>query len=331
MNAPLPAGHRRILIVDDSRAIHDDFRKILGSKRPSKSLSAQEAELFGIPPSTAETLHTDYELDSAFQGEEALEKVKQAVAAGRPYALAFMDVRMPPGWDGVETTTRIWNVDADIQIVICTAYSDYSWSEMTARLGSSDRLVILKKPFDNIEALQLAAALTEKWRLGHHARRQLADLEQLVEERTRELRATKDAAEVALPAPDRVLIDGRILLTGSRPLATYPWPDKRPPLSAHPTEGSSDARKQETLWEIKEGQLYLLAVSAFRADAAASSQPLGLRDLMPERIQEGGVFADWFTGEFVVIERERVDAASHARIILRRFQIAAGRVLEEKR
>jgi two-component system sensor histidine kinase/response regulator len=126
-----------------------------------------------------------------------LEMVQRALAEGRPYAMAFMDVRMPPGWDGIETTARIWAVDPDLQIVICTAYSDYSWGETIARLGQSDRLVILKKPFDNVEALQLATALTEKWELGRQARRQKVDLERLVEERTRELRLAKEAAEVA--------------------------------------------------------------------------------------------------------------------------------------
>ena len=65
--------------------------------------------------------------------------------------MAFIDVRMPPGWDGIETTGRIWEVDPEIQVVICTAFSDYSPDEMLAKLGRSDRLLILKKPFDNVE------------------------------------------------------------------------------------------------------------------------------------------------------------------------------------
>jgi len=77
-----------------------------------------------------------------------LAAVREAVRAARPFAVAFVDVRMPPGWDGVETTCRLWEADPDLQVVICTAYSDHSWDEMIARLGTSDRLVILKKPFD---------------------------------------------------------------------------------------------------------------------------------------------------------------------------------------
>ena len=65
--------------------------------------------------------------------------VKKALEEGRPYAMAFVDIRMPPGWDGVETTLKIWEIDSEIQIVICTAYSDYSWEEMFAAIGNDDR------------------------------------------------------------------------------------------------------------------------------------------------------------------------------------------------
>ena len=115
-----------------------------------------------------------FELDSAYQGQEGLAMVKKALAENRPYALAFVDVRMPPGWDGVETIARIWEVDPELQIVVCTAYADYSWEEMRAKVGQPDSLVVLKKPFDNVEVQQLAHALTKKWLLnGFRAR--LAD------------------------------------------------------------------------------------------------------------------------------------------------------------
>ena len=125
-----------------------------------------------------------FEIDSAYQGQEGLEKVRLAREAGRPYALAFVDVRMPPGWDGIETISRIWEQCPDLQAVICTAYSDYSWAEMVRQIGKTDNLVILKKPFDNIEVMQLAHALTEKWCLGRQATKRLDDLDQAVSQRT---------------------------------------------------------------------------------------------------------------------------------------------------
>lgn len=182
--------NRRILIVDDNRAIHDDFRKILTATSPRKPSSQMEEVLFGTsPPPDAVS---DLELDSAYQGAEALALVERALSEHRPYAMAFVDVRMPPGWDGIETTARIWAVDLDIQIVLCTAYSDYSRDEMLEKLGVSDRLLILKKPFDNIEAIQLVTALTEKWQLTREVRRHVQQLEEIVSRRTEQLRRSED-------------------------------------------------------------------------------------------------------------------------------------------
>jgi two-component system cell cycle sensor histidine kinase/response regulator CckA len=186
----------RVLVIDDNRAIHDDFRKILCStQRHGKTLEDAETLLFDSPAPNAGAKRLTFEIDSAYQGKEGLALVQQAAASGRPYAMAFVDVRMPPGWDGVETTARIWEVCPDLQIVICTAYSDYSWDEMSAKLSSSDQLVILKKPFDTVEVLQLANALTEKWRLQQEVRLKLSQLEELVQERTKVLQETNTNLE----------------------------------------------------------------------------------------------------------------------------------------
>jgi signal transduction histidine kinase len=177
--------NRRILVVDDNRTIHQDFRKILSPPVANDSLDAMEADLFGHAEATTQL--PGFEVDSAFQGEEALLMTRAARQQGRPYALAFIDIRMPPGIDGVETTSRIWKDDPDIQVVICSAYADYSWEEMMLRLGLSQRLLILRKPFDGIEVRQLAFALTEKWELLRTNREHLEGLARKVEERTREL------------------------------------------------------------------------------------------------------------------------------------------------
>ncbi len=200
----LPAERNlRILIVDDNRSIHGDFGKILADERAADKARAVEEALFGVSSSTRPAVR--FELASAYQGKDGFEMVQRAVEAGQPYAMAFMDVRMPPGWDGIETTARIWEADPEMQIVICTAYSDYSWDQMGEKLGQSDKLVILKKPFDNVEALQLAIALTEKWNLARQAKSQLLNLENIVEERTRELRIAKEAAEAGARAKSEFL------------------------------------------------------------------------------------------------------------------------------
>jgi diguanylate cyclase (GGDEF)-like protein/PAS domain S-box-containing protein len=175
-----------VLLVDDLPSIHDDFRKVLASATPSSGLVDLEAALFGTV-SAAATQSIEFEMDSAFQGQDALEKLKLARAAGRPYAMAFIDVRMPPGWDGIETVEHLWEEDPTLQVVLCTAYSDHAWRTVLARLEVRDRLLILKKPFDPIEVYQFASALTTKWQLARQAAFKMNLLEQAVEERTREL------------------------------------------------------------------------------------------------------------------------------------------------
>jgi two-component system, sensor histidine kinase and response regulator len=184
-------NHRRILVIDDTESIHGDFHKILGKKAPDTVvLDDLESSLFGDNP--ASKIQEQFKIDDAFQGQDGLERVKQSLASEQPYSLAFVDMRMPPGWDGVETVEQIWKTDPNLQIVICTAYSDYSWEEIRARLGDSDKLLILKKPFDTVEVLQLANALSEKWLLGQQAQLKLEDLEGLVVERTQELHSAND-------------------------------------------------------------------------------------------------------------------------------------------
>jgi PAS domain S-box-containing protein len=202
--------NRRILIVDDNTSIHADFRNILCPDHSDEAAAnAMEAVLF----EEEKPDEMSFELDSAYQGQEGFEMVKRALAENRPYALAFVDVRMPPGWDGIETIARIWEVDPELQIVVCTAYADYSWEEMRAKVGQPDSLLVLKKPFDNIEVQQLAHGLTKKWLLSFQARLQIAELAQANKSLTlSEERFSKAFHESPLPSgiqsfPDRRFVD----------------------------------------------------------------------------------------------------------------------------
>ena len=154
---------RRILLIDDQETIHEDYRKVLGPrKQGDATLDQATASLFD-DTSLSSVTWEGFELDSAFQGEEGYDLVRRSLDDGEPYAMAFVDIRMPPGWDGVQTVRRIWEVDPEILIVICSAYSDYSWEDMVSQLGRNDRFLILKKPFDNIEVRQCAMVLSERW------------------------------------------------------------------------------------------------------------------------------------------------------------------------
>ena len=184
MSTDQVASSYRILTIDDSPAIHGDFKKILIADT-DHDLDAEEALLLGEAPPERDT--TSFELDYALQGQAGVELVRRAREEGRPYALAFVDMRMPPGWDGLETIERLWEVDSDVQVVICSAYTEYSWEELQTRLGRSDRLIILKKPFEPIEVLQLATAMSRKWQNEGLLRRQVEDLERIIAARTQGL------------------------------------------------------------------------------------------------------------------------------------------------
>lgn len=207
---------KRILVIDDNPAIHADFAKILCPQvETNQGLQDAKAAFFG--KAKAKPAEAPYQIDAASQGKDALELVKQARAEEKPYALAFVDVRMPPGWDGVETIARMWEADPELQCVICTAYADYSWDEMIAKLGRNDRLLILKKPFDPIEVCQIAIAMTEKWCSTRRERERLEEVKRAEQEArayaaslvttNRALESSRARAEAALQSKSETLVN----------------------------------------------------------------------------------------------------------------------------
>jgi diguanylate cyclase (GGDEF)-like protein len=198
---------RRILIADDNKDIHDDIKYILETSSVNME-EYQEAqllkkELFGekdADDTVEAVIDIRYSIDDAYQGSEAVEMVKRAKESGHPYSLVFMDVRMPPGMDGIETIESIWKIDPDVGVVICTAYSDYSWDQIVAKLGQNDNLLFIRKPFDNVSLKQIALAMTTKWSLKMQVREHIENLEKQVALRTNELTETVDRLrqEIAL-------------------------------------------------------------------------------------------------------------------------------------
>ncbi len=206
MKNPNDIPSHRILVIDDNSAIHDDFRKILLKKDiQHDSLRKMESALFDLAPRT--TTNTFFEIDCASQGREGLALAEQAQSSGHPYALAFVDGRMPPGWDGIETIRHLLQACPDLQVVLCTAYADYSWEEIRNVLGESDSLLILKKPFENIEVLQMAHALTRKWDLNREVQKQIENLDKAVQKQMKEKEHTWALLETALDhSPSAIII-----------------------------------------------------------------------------------------------------------------------------
>jgi PAS domain S-box-containing protein len=303
--------NRRILVVDDNQAIHDDFRKILSPGTvASAALDMAEAQLFGRPANAVQKIQC--EIDSAYQGAEGVALVKRALAAGRPYAMAFVDIRMPPGMDGVETTRKIWTVDPEIQIVICTAYADYSWDEMFEKIGNSDKLVILKKPFDTEEALQLAHALTEKWRLHQQAQRKKQDLEGMIAARTGELASSLSLLNATFEATT----DGIVAVNLSGKIVSYN--KKFAEIWQFPT-GMLDRRdatetRDHTAGLIKDPARFLQRIKELGADPEAGG--FDVIELKNGRTFERYVFPQRINGERVgevinwrdITERKQIEA-----------------------
>ena len=140
----LPHQDFKILVIDDNPAIYQDFCKMLVGNREHanhiEDIAKLELKIFNKKSDHTPTHH--FNLKYAADGEEGVKKIKKAVDDNEPYALAFVDVRMPPGWDGIETIKQIWKLDKKIQIVVCTAYSDYTWDETMMHLGHMNNLLI---------------------------------------------------------------------------------------------------------------------------------------------------------------------------------------------
>ena len=217
MSSSAPLANRRILVIDDNAAIHQDFRKVLGTQTEHSAqaaLDVLEANLFG--DSVVADARPNFEVDSAHQGQEGVAMVHQALSEGRPYSMAFVDMRMPPGWDGLKTIERLWITDPDVQVVICSAHTDYDWTEVVQRLGHSDKLLVLRKPAEPIEVLQCATALSRKWENDRLVREHVLRLEEVITTRTQGLEAANQKLrhlathDPLTGLPNRILLDDRL-------------------------------------------------------------------------------------------------------------------------
>lgn len=265
--------NRRILVVDDNETIHRDFDKILsdGDSYRATELDALEAEILGQlhdPP--ADSNH--YTIAGASSGQVALQKVREALAEGRPFALAFVDMRMPSGWDGLETAEYLWQVDPLLQIVLCTAYSDYSWDDLEARVVSAENLLLIKKPFDVMEIRQAAASLTLRRHHIEQAQGQIAGLESRLQLSQESLATILDAAPVGILTSDP---QGRVLSLNRAAQDLLGWRE--------PGFLIAEALASPSQGRTREGVLFPVLVSSVQLDLPDGQRTLSILTDLSER------------------------------------------------
>ena len=177
--------NRKILLVDDEARILDElFKVLMPQEHGNDELSALEDLLFRTSESKQKHV-INYDVCRCHQGDEAICEVQKALEKEQPFAVAFIDVQMPPGPDGVSTAEQIRQIDPNIQIVIITGHSDYDVWEISERVPPEDKLLFLQKPIHAQEMTQFALALTAKWQAEHLLRKQnetLIELNQSLKE-----------------------------------------------------------------------------------------------------------------------------------------------------
>jgi signal transduction histidine kinase/DNA-binding response OmpR family regulator len=207
--------NRRILIVDDQEDLREQLAKLLlrsGKKNETSSfVQNMRDRLMGKKDDDElneeeESLPDDaYEVETASQGEEAYEMVKTALANGKPYAVLFTDMRMPPGWDGLETSKKIRDIDKNIEIVIMTAYADHDQKTIAETVGTPEKLLYIKKPFQSEEIYQLALSLTSKWNFEETERQRKSWLENVIRSMSRVKTVTGKSGDIYATALKSIL------------------------------------------------------------------------------------------------------------------------------
>jgi two-component system, NtrC family, sensor kinase len=179
-------SNRHILVIDDEPSVHRVLKRIL-------ERAAVQA----------------FQVDCTTDGHDGLRRISEALAKDTPYSMIFVDMNMA-GLSGLDTVEKIWQIDGDAQIVICTGSSDTSWADFQQRLCKPDALLVIKKPFESIEVLQAAHALTTKWMLARRSRAMVDDLEAAVVARTAKLEEVNRKLAEEITWRDRIETELRL-------------------------------------------------------------------------------------------------------------------------
>jgi len=201
--------HFRILVADDESSISELFQKVLCPVETDRTvhLKTGESEIKLFYENVSSQLLQLFDVTTCQQGNEAVDAVKSSIKEDRPFSVAFIDIRMPPGPDGIWTAEHIRAFDSNIEIVIFTGYSDTHPRDITRRVPPVHKLLYLQKPFNSQEIYQFASALSMKWHTECELQRVNKRLEKSVEARTQELKESEENFRaLAENANDAILI-----------------------------------------------------------------------------------------------------------------------------
>ena len=202
-------SNTRVLIVDDQDEIHIDFREMLSNPNKGSASDDLAAAFLSVESRSSRDYLPSFELSHASSGDEAYQLVKAAKASNRPFAAAYVDIRMPPGMDGIETVRRIRAFEKNLEIVMMTAYTDKPLHEIITNMELLHKLLYIRKPVTREEIQQTTLSLVEKWNLEQETHRH----QQALSLSHQRLEAVLDATEDAIGVLDG---DSRLLFANQQ-------------------------------------------------------------------------------------------------------------------
>ncbi len=307
----------RILAVDDDATILDLYQRILEPRNPMPQLP-------------------NFEVTCCSQGDAAVDHVKHAAQNSTPYAVAFLDLNMPPGPDGQWTAEQIHRLDPSINIVVVTGYRTTDAGEVMHQAGISDKLLFLQKPFHYREIIQFATALSAKWQAERQLLSLHSDLEALVAKRTAELSSSNEQLKVEIANRRRMQLELehsyeelKLVMNSTVQAITLTVEKRDPYTSGHQQRVAELARAIARELGLPENQTEGIFMAGALHDigkislpAEILSKPVKLSDielsLIKSHSQTGyeileGIKFPWPLAEIVLQHHERLDGSGYPR------------------
>ena len=325
-------NHRfRILVVDDDPTILDLYQRILDPANPLPFLP-------------------NFEITCCSQGDDAVNSVKRSTDENAPYAVAFLDLNMPPGPDGQWTAKQIHRLDPSINIVVVTGYRAGPHGEAANRNNITDKLLYLQKPFHHLEIIQFATALSAKWKAERQLLALHSDLEALVEKRTAELVQSNKQLKIEIDNGKRMqleLLDSfenlkKVMNSTVQAITTTI--EKRDPYTSGHQQRVADLSRviaREIGFSKNEIEgIYIAAaihdIGKISLPAEILSKPIPLSDIEISLIQAHsqtgydilkGIDFPWPIAEIVLQHHERLDGSGYPRGLLGDDILIAARII----